>query len=221
METGEKLQRTFVREEAYYILRNWIVEGKLKPEQKLRDKDLAEQLGVSRTPIREALLRLEDEGLVQTQPNRATFVAPIDFHNVHHLYSIMWTLEQLALEQAFEYIKDEHIEAMAEANQRLFQALKDGERLLALEADSDFHSVYIVLSHNDELQRILSSIKQKLKRLELFYFEKAQDAHLSWEEHQRIIDTLRQRDLRQALDAIKYNWTSSFSRIQSKAQDGS
>ena len=89
------------------------------------------------------------------------------------------------------------------------QALKDGERLLALEADSDFHSVYIVLSHNDELQRILSGIKQKLKRLELFYFEKAQDAHLSWEEHQRIIDTLRQRDLRQ----IKSKFVCKFPQL--------
>lgn len=220
MEKGEKLQRTFVREEAYYILRDWIVEGKLKPAQKLRDKDLAEQLGVSRTPIREALLRLEDEGLVLTKPNRSTLVAPIDFHNAHHLYSIMWTLEQLALEQAFERLQDKHIEAMEEANQKLFQALKDGDRLLAVKADNEFHSIYIDLSHNDELKRILSGIKQKLKRIELFYFEEAQDARLSWEEHQRIIDTLRMRDLGPALEALKYNLTSSLSRIQSKAQSG-
>src|SRR5689334_15799597 len=107
---GEKIQRTFVREEAYRTLRNWILDGTLAPGVQIRDREIAEQLGVSRTPIREALLRLEDEGLVQTKPNRATRVTTIDFHNAFHLYSIVWTLEQLALTQAFGSITDPHIQ---------------------------------------------------------------------------------------------------------------
>src|SRR5579885_2278401 len=97
----EKIERTFVREEAYLKLRDWIVEGALEPGAQLRDKALAEKMGVSRTPIREALLRLEDEGLVITKPNRSTQVSPIDFHNALHLYSLVWSLEQLALRQSF------------------------------------------------------------------------------------------------------------------------
>src|SRR5262245_3703602 len=103
------LKRTFVREEAYQLLRNWIVEGKRKPGQKLRDKELAEQLGASRTPIREALLRLEDEELVQTKPNSATIVSPIDSHDAYHLYSIVWSLEKLALEQSIRAITQKHV----------------------------------------------------------------------------------------------------------------
>lgn len=72
-----KIQRTFVRQEAYVKLRNWILDGTLSPGAQLRDKELAEQLGVSRTPIREALLRLEDEGLVKTKPNRSTLVCSL------------------------------------------------------------------------------------------------------------------------------------------------
>jgi len=211
---SEKIQRTFVREEAYLKLRNWIVEGTLEPGLKLRDKELAEKMGVSRTPIREALLRLEDEGLVKTKPNRSTIVSLIDFSNAFHLYSIVWSLEQLALSQAFESITDAHIQAMIKANQRFLQKLKNRDRLAALEADNDFHSIYIELSQNKELEKILSGIKYKLMRLDLYYFEKVKDAHLSYEEHQQIIEALKRKDLSSALTAVESNWKESFLRME-------
>lgn len=76
-----------MRDEVYRTLRNWIITGKLKPETKLKDKDLSETLGISRTPIREALLRLEDDGLVITKANRWTLVAPIELKEAENLYS--------------------------------------------------------------------------------------------------------------------------------------
>jgi DNA-binding GntR family transcriptional regulator len=209
----EKIQRIFVRQEAYLKLRNWILEGTLAPGLKLRDKELAEQLGVSRTPIREALLRLEDEGLVQTKPNRSTLVSSIDFHNAFHLYSIVWTLEQLALSQAFGSITDDHIQTMIEANERFLQNMKARNRLAALEADNDFHSVYVKLSKNTELNKVISEVKNKLKRLDLYYFEKVKDAALSYDEHLEIIVALKQKDLTQASSAVEHNWKNSFSRF--------
>lgn len=208
-----KIQRTFVRQEAYLKLRDWILEGTFAPGMQLRDKELAAQLGVSRTPIREALLRLEDEGLVQTKPNRSTLVSSIDFHNAFHLYSIVWTLERLALSQAFGSITDNHILMMNEANERFLQKMKARNRLAALDADYDFHSIYVKLAQNTELENIISSLKSKLKRLDLYYFEKIKDAALSYEEHKQIIVALRQRDLSLALSAVENNWRNSFSRF--------
>lgn len=208
-----KIQRTFVRQEAYLKLRNWILDGTLSPGMQLRDKELAEQLGVSRTPIREALLRLEDEGLVKTKPNRSTLVSTVDFHDAFHLYSIVWTLERLALSQAFGSITDDHIQAMIEANERFLQKMKMRDRLSALDADNDFHSVYVKLSQNTELEKIISEIKHKLKRLDLYYFEKIKNASLSYEEHGQIIDALKQKDLSLAISAVENNWKSSFSRF--------
>ncbi len=216
MKHQDKLQRTFVREEAYLILRDQIVEGRLEPGRKLRDKELAEQLGVSRTPIREALLRLEEEGLVQTKPNCSTLVCPIDFHNILNLYSIAWSLENLALRQAFERITSKTIDLMTKVNERLLQALKSNDSTAAVQADNDFHSIYIQLSQNEELCRILSSIKQKLKRLELYYFAQVKDAHRSYEEHLQIIKALKKKDLSLALKAVESNWQASLSRIQSQ-----
>lgn len=208
-----KIQRTFVRQEAYVKLRNWILDGTFAPGMQLRDKELAAQLGVSRTPIREALLRLEDEGLVQTKPNRSTHVSSIDFHNAFHLYSIVWTLEKLALTQAFGSITEDHLQAMTEANERFLKKMKTRDRLGALEADYDFHSVYVKLSQNTELEKIIFDVKNKLKRLDLYYFDKVKDATLSYEEHKQIIEALKQKDLSQAINAVEHNWKNSFSRF--------
>ncbi len=211
---SEKIQRTFVRQEAYLKLRDWILEGVLAPGAQLRDKELAEQLGVSRTPIREALLRLEEEGLVRTKPNRSTLVSSIDFHSAFHLYSIVWTLERLALTQAFGSITENHIEAMIEANERFLEKMKKRDRLAALQADHDFHSVYVNLSQNKELEKIILELKNKLKRLDLYYFDQIKDAALSYGEHKQIIEAFKKKDLALALDAVEHNWKNSFSRFK-------
>lgn len=209
-----KLQRTFIRQEAYVKLRHWILDGTLAPGAQLRDKALAEQLGVSRTPIREALLRLEDEGLVQTKPNSSTRVSSIDFHSAFHLYSIVWTLERLALSQAFGSMTDAHIQAMTHANERFLQKMHAKERLAALEADYDFHNVYIKLSQNQELEKIIYEIKAKLKRLDLYYFDKIKNANLSYDEHKKIIEALTQKNLPLAMEAVENNWKNSFNRFE-------
>lgn len=210
----EKIKRTFVREEAYLKLRNWILDGTLPPGVKLRDKDLAEKMGVSRTPIREAILRLEDEGLVQTKPNLSTHVSSIDFHSAFHLYSIVWTLEKLAVTQAMGAVQEKHIQKMVDANEQFLEKMNDRDRFSALNADHDFHSVYVNLSQNEELVKILSEVKIKLKRLDLYYFDKIKDANLSYEEHRQIIEAFKQKDLSQALSAIESNWKNSFSRFK-------
>lgn len=208
-----KIQRTFVRQEAYTQLRQWILDGTLAPGVQLRDKELAEQLGVSRTPIREALLRLENEGFVITRPNRSTQVSAIDFQSALPLYSIVWTLERLALSQAFDSIGDEHIQRMIEINERFRQKMKMKDRFAACEADSEFHAVYIALSRNRELEKIISEIKTKIQRLDLYYFDKIKDALVSYDEHKKIIEALRQRNLPLALEAVEQNWQNSFNRF--------
>lgn len=211
----EKIKRTLVRQEAYHKLRHWILDGTLPPGIKLRDKELAVKLGVSRTPIREAMLRLENEGLVQTKPNFSTHVSSIDFHNAFHLYSIVCALEKLAATQAVESIHEEHIQLMHEANERFLKSMNCRDRLSALNADHDFHSIYIKLSQNEELEKIISDLKTKLKRIDLYYFEKIKDAHHSYEEHQQIIEAFRHKDLPQIIKTIESNWKNSFSRFNS------
>lgn len=201
-----EIKRTFVRDEAYIVLRDWIVKGQLKPGQKLLDKDLAEQLKVSRTPIREALLKLESEGLVMTKPNSATFVAPIDSQHAMRLYSIVWTLEKLALEQAFEHLVQKDIILMGEANEKMLLALKNKDPQGAIDADDQFHSIYITAAKNLELQQMLLGIKQKIARLKIYYFHQAADPHDSYKEHLEVLNALKKKDLPLALNAVEANW---------------
>lgn len=209
----EKIKRTFVREEAYVRIRDGILDGTYAPGTKLKDKELAHELGISRTPVREALLRLEDEGLIQTKPNSATLVSPINFHNALHLYSIVWTLEKLALNEVFESVTDRHIQEMTEANERFLQKVQKHDCLAALDADYEFHSVYVDLSQNNELKKIIFEIKQKLKRLDLYYFDKIQGAAVSYDEHAEIIKALQNKEVESALNAIESNWRNSFLRF--------
>ncbi|MGE7760270.1 GntR family transcriptional regulator [Peribacillus sp. NPDC097895] len=215
----QKINRTSVREEAYTILMDWIVQGTLLPGQQLRDKELAEQLGVSRTPIREALLRLEDEGFVETKPSRSTIVSPIRFDEILNVYSIVWTLEKLAMEQVFEIIEEKHIHELEVINQQLKKAMNEENQSTAVQKDDEFHSIYINLSKNDELKRILSGLKRKLIRIELFYFNQVRNVHLSIDEHDQIIQALRQSNLPLVLETIEKNWKESFYRIQSQQED--
>ncbi|QOS89365.1 GntR family transcriptional regulator [Brevibacillus sp. JNUCC-41] len=216
--SSQKIKRTSVREEAYMILRDWIVQGILTPGQQLRDKELAEQLGVSRTPIREALLRLEDDGFVETKPSRSTIVSPIQFEGVLNIYSIVWTLEKLAMEQAFDFIEEKYLIEMEAINHEVKKAIDEGNQIVAVQKDDDFHSIYINLSTNDELKRILSGLKQKLIRIELFYFNQVSDVHLSVNEHDRIIQALRNGNLTMALNMIEKNWKESYYRIQAHSK---
>ena len=102
-ESGPKISRTLARDDAYNKLRGWIIDGTLKPEEVLHDQHIAALLGVSRTPVREALRRLEDEGLVETGGwNRWTRVQlPLDLNRAAEIYAIIEVLEVLAFKQAF------------------------------------------------------------------------------------------------------------------------
>lgn len=83
-----------------------------------------------------------------------------------------------------------------------------------LEADYEFHSIYVKLSDNQELEKIISELKTKLQRLDLYYFEKIKNAILSYDEHKQIIDALIRKDLSLAMEAVERNWKNSFTRFE-------
>ena len=114
--------RTLLREEIYARIREWIVEGVLPPDTRLRDTEIAEALAVSRMPVREALRRLEDEGLVVAEASRWTKVASLDTRAADHIYPIIWALERLAVQLGGTWSK-ERISEIRLANQHLARAL--------------------------------------------------------------------------------------------------
>ena len=211
-----KIKRTSMRDQAYSILQDWIIVGELEPGWKLRDTELSELLGISRTPIREALLRLEDEGLVETKANRWTIVSYIDVEQAKHIYSIVEVLEKLAIEQGINNVDKKVIGKLESVNENFKTELDEGKKAEAFQSDMKFHETIIKLSNNDELINILSNLKLKIKRMEIYYFKKHSDSLQSYYEHREIIENLKIKDIFSIIESIQKNWKNSLSRIQNK-----
>ncbi|KQR07162.1 GntR family transcriptional regulator [Deinococcus sp. Leaf326] len=212
--TAPKRVRSLARDEVYSQLSAWIINGTLQPEEALRDQDIAEQLGVSRTPVREALRRLEDEGLVETALNRWTRVAPLRAAHAAELYPVVETLEVLALRLAAPALTVQDLEVLHDLDVQLQDALHAGDARTAVDADTAFHSVWVSKSGNEELQLTLSGLKRKLHRIELAYFNAASSGQASLDEHGAIRQALLAGDTEQAVQALQENWRESMKRLQ-------
>jgi DNA-binding GntR family transcriptional regulator len=209
-----RIERQLMRERVYATLREWILEGTLQPNETLRDTELASRLGVSRTPLREALRRLEDEGLVQTAAHRWTRVAPLDVAAAERIYPVVGALESLAMQLAGPRLTDEDLAVMERANSRLRSALKRREAVEASKADREFHGVYVQRTLNPELIQILEWLKAKLRRIEVVYFGGTVVAEASAEEHDRVLRALRRRDYPSAVREVQGNWSRSLQRLR-------
>ena len=210
----ETFERTFIRDDIYESLRSWIVVGQLEPGEKLKDKELAVQLGVSRTPVREALRKLEDEGLVESAANRWTRVTLVTLGEAERIYPIIRSLETLALDLAFPHLSKSHLARMQRANNDLREASDRGNPHAAVGADTALHQVLIDVADNPELAGLLGQLKTKYQRLELAYFSDTASLAASYGEHYALISALENRDKEAAKNALADNWLASAERLQ-------
>ena len=201
------LSRSLAREEVYRNLKQWIIELQLAPGEILRDQELAMQLGVSRTPVREALRQLEDEGLVITSFHKWTKVAPSNLADIAQLYPVVAALETAALELALPRLTSADLQELEATNNALAQAITDHAHQRATELDAQFHAIIVRTSQNAEIEKLLTNLRPRIKRIELAHFGDQRMAPQSVEEHQAIIAALRAGDARAAVQAIKQNWS--------------
>lgn len=213
------ISRFSMSEEVYSTLLMWIMEGELRPGEKLLDKELAEKMGVSRTPVREALRRLEDKGLVESSANRWTRVTDISIEEPAKIYPIIWTLEELAIVAAMPNMTEADIGRMEAANQELETALACNDPVSASRIDAQFHDVFIERTDNPFLVTILQDLKIRYRRVEVTYFEGSSLAADSAEEHRQILAALRAGDVPRARATILNNWQNSLSRLVKLTSD--
>ena len=213
----DPISRSFMRDRVYSKLLEWITEGVLRPGEKLLDKELAESLGVSRTPVREALGRLEEKGLVEASANRWTRVSEISMDEADLIYPIIWTLETLALRLAIPRLASDDFKMMNAANDDLAEAMHQGDAVKASQADATFHDVYIQKAGNAYLSHMLHDLKIKHRRLEVFYFGGCSSAEASLDEHRQIVDALAAKEVDKAVRLIQVNWQTSLERLRTCA----
>jgi DNA-binding GntR family transcriptional regulator len=209
-----QIARPPMREEVYNKLLDWIMEGFLRPGEKIVDKEIAEHMGVSRTPVREALRRLEDRGLVESVANRWTRVSKIPSKEPEMIYPIIWTLEKLALSIAIRTMTEEDFTKMEQANNELKAALERNDPVAASKADARFHGIFLERSQNTHLIDIIKDLKIRYRRLEVNYFDGLSIAESSIKEHKAIISALRTGDIVLAEKIVHSNWERSLERLK-------
>ncbi|TEA03905.1 GntR family transcriptional regulator [Mycobacteroides salmoniphilum] len=197
--------RSLLRDDAYKALRKAIVDGTLAPGERLRDDELSRWLGVSRTPIREALARLEQAGLVQTQPGRHTIVSPVDVREARAAQSVAAAMHELAVREAITNISAGDLAAMRHANARFAAALDAHDPDAALAADDEFHAIAVEASANPYIAAVLEQVTPVLRRLERIRFA-SRDGRHSVALHEQIIARCEAGDGEGAGHAARANW---------------
>ena len=196
-----------LRDYAYRQLRDAIVSGELAPGERLRDPELEQWLGVSRTPIREAIARLETAGLVHTRRAKQTVVAPLDARSALAAQRIAAALHELAVRDAVPQLTERHLAAMRAANARFAAALDHDDLDAAVSADDDFHDVAVRASANPLLPGMLEQVTPLLRRLERARFGSLA-GRASVADHERIIELSAEGRADEAGAAARENWST-------------
>jgi DNA-binding GntR family transcriptional regulator len=197
--------RTLLRENAYQAIRDAIVDGTLAPGERLADADLVAWLGISRTPIREALTRLEQTGLVRTKPGRYTIVSPLDVRAVRDAQEVTAAMHELAVRAAVPNLSAAELDAMRAANARFAAALREDDVDAAVAADDAFHAVPVTACANQALSSVLEQFTPLLRRVEQLRFSSL-SGRGSVAQHERIIALCEAGDAEGAAAASRANW---------------
>jgi len=199
-------QRMSAKERALSQIQRWIIDGTLHPGEKLLDADLAEALGVSRTPIREALQLLEVQGLVEMHPGKETRVKTIEKDDILNMYPTLAALHALAAEQAASLVLPEHIEQLKRLNTQFSAAIEGGQPYQAMELDEQFHNLIIEISDNLYVASFSASLQVHIRRFKYVFLKQPVEAtHASVQEHAAIIGAMERRDPDAAAAMMKQN----------------
>lgn len=180
-----------LRDVVFENLREAILEGKLEPGQRLMEVQLAEQLGVSRTPVREAIRKLELEGLVVMLPRKGAYVADVSLKDIIDVLEIRSTLEGLAAYLAADRITEEGVErlkAIAEDFKQSIERKDDIEKLL--KKDVEFHECIFNATNNTKLSQIINTLWEQVHRFRTTYISDFDTSTHLVEEHNNILNAI-------------------------------
>ncbi len=192
-----------LRDVVFKTLRQAILKGELEPGERLMEIQLAERLGVSRTPIREAIRKLELEGLVLMIPRRGAEVAKISEKNLRDVLEVRRSLEELAIDLACQRIQEEELETLREAQKEFAAAVAAGDAMEIAQTDEKFHEIIYSGTGNQKLMQILSNLREQMYRYRLEYIKDANKRQILLVEHEQILKALSLRHVQEAKLAVR------------------
>lgn len=191
-----------LRDVVFNTLRQAILKGELKPGERLMEIQLAQRLGVSRTPIREAIRKLELEGLVTMVPRKGAEVAKITEKSLRDVLEVRKALEELAMQIACDKINEDIIGDLEIALDEFKKSINSKELTAIAEADVNFHDVIYNATSNEKLIQILNNLREQMYRYRIEYIKDYNSHKRIIEEHELIIDCLKKQDKEKATRAI-------------------
>lgn len=192
-----------LRDVVFYTLRQAILKGEMEPGERLMEIQLAKKLGVSRTPIREAIRKLELEGLVIMIPRKGAEVAGITEKALRDVLEVRRSLEELAIELAVDRMQEDDIRALEAARIEFREALNSNDMIRIAQADEKFHDVIYAGTYNDKLVQILNNLRDQMYRYRLEYIKDTGKRQLILIEHENILNAVKTRNLELGKHAMR------------------
>jgi DNA-binding GntR family transcriptional regulator len=184
-----------LREVVCETLRNAIVAGILQPGERLMEIQVAEELGVSRTPVREAIRKLELEGFVVMIPRRGTYVSDLSIKDITEVFEVRTSLDVLAAGLAAERITEEELEQMERLLVEIGGYIEQNDMDKIVEADSQFHDILYRASRNERLVGIINNLREQLTRFRSLSMSYPGRLKEMFGEHTRMVESLGQRNV--------------------------
>ncbi|WP_068677414.1 GntR family transcriptional regulator [Oceanobacillus sp. Castelsardo] len=200
----EKPTRKSAKESAFSQLQQWIIDGTLLPGEKINDTELAQALGVSRTPIRESLQLLEAQGFVEMFPGKATQVTQVDRSSIKDLLPPLAVLQALSAELAIQNMNKDILTLLESTNERFAEAIHSKNYYSALKIDEQFHEIIVDAANNPYIKNIIESLQVHVSRL--FFHNSIVLTEHSIHDHDTIINLLKSGDVNQLNETMKNNW---------------
>ncbi|HPT86322.1 MAG TPA: GntR family transcriptional regulator [Bacillota bacterium] len=213
-----------LRELVFESLREAIISGQLRPGERMMEIQLAEEMGVSRTPVREAIRKLELEGLVEMIPRKGAYVAGLSLRDIADVFEIRRALEGLAAELAADRITDEELERLERYLVIISEQIEAGNLEEVVQTDTDFHTLLYQASRNNRLSQIINNLREQIQRFRTTSLSYPGRMKAALEEHRKIVEAISSRDEEQARriaqEHIENAENSLMSVIQQDKENG-
>lgn len=208
-----RIDNRMLSDQVESYLQSELVAGRLKQGHRINEAELARHLGISRNPIREAIRRMEERGLLVSAPRRGTFVRSFEPKDIDDIFSFRCVVEAFAIEQGLPRMTDEDIEAQAAIVCDMEKAAADGDEASLVAHDVAFHHRLCALSDNGQTLHAFLNIQSEVQIFITLVEHRFESLHAAAIDHWPIVEALRTRDIAKSTEAIHTHIKDAWRRI--------
>ena len=207
-------EQNSLTEEIENVVRSRILRGEYKIGEKVKETHLADELKVSRTPIRKAFKQLEREGLIEYVPNRGCFARGFTRRDIEDIYAIRKALEELTVEWAVSRITDDQIKELSEKCDKMQTFVDKGDSANVLATNKEFHEIIYKATGSRFMSQVLRSYKEYIEQTTKPIFYEKSYLQSIVDEHRAIVAAIARKDLKASVAAMSAHMTNSMGRAE-------